>query len=79
MAQRRKPAHVDVGSFFHDLFHRSLITRDKDRSLPRLDPLIAGQAGFLHFAPIARAKRKRLAIRKVVSGIVARLPSTMTL
>ena len=49
MAQRRETAHVDIGSLLHDLFDRGLITRDDDRSLPCLDPFIAGQARFLHF------------------------------
>ena len=34
---------------------------------------------FCTSVAMARARRSRLAIKKVVSGIIARLPSTMTL
>ncbi len=48
MAQRRKAAHVNAGSLFHDLLYWGQVTRDDDRSLACLHPFIAGDAGFLH-------------------------------
>src|SRR5580765_1923771 len=48
MAQRRKTADINVRSPLHHLLYGGLITPDDNRSLPRLDPFIAGEAGFLH-------------------------------